>query len=314
MSDYRGRGDRRDPPSGPDADAGVAPTEGVDRRGRYRLPVVGEWLRRRDARADHLPAFRRRVRSAYDVDHLARTVVRRGIVDPSEDIVEALAAVHLSQSLERADAGSTAPPAVPVAESERFVVYYGVAPDAPAAVTGPYWTLAREASYRQVHATFGERFAERIESEYEHRCRTLLEKGGWLVLAKPTAAWVGSEETWTLTATRAPREGYGIRGVDDARDERRDYALTDGPLMCRTVRPDADGGWRVLDATALAPRDRDDPRSIWRLVREDFAAWRGVDRDVEEPRPRPDSTVGRRATGPSVPGRCRTTGSAPNGD
>lgn len=304
MSDYRRRVDRRDPPSTGRVDVDGTPIDRHDRRAIERVPLLGAWMRRRRARATRLPGFRRRVGSAYDVDLLARTVVRRGIVDPSEDIVEALAAVHLSQSL---DAHPT-DGAVTVAESDRFVVYYGVAPDAPPTVSGPYWTLAREASYRQVHAAFGEAFAEQIEADYDHRCRTLLEKGGWLVLAKPAAAWTAGGDSWTLTATRTPHEGYGIRGTTDARDVRRDYTLTDGPLLCRTVRPAAERE-RVVETDALAPGDGADPDAVWRLVREDFAAWRARERDSERSPGRTHVT-----DPPTPPWQSIGGASSPNGD
>ena len=268
MNEYsRGENDRGRP--------FIAPSRSTDASGGRildRLPLVGRWVRRRRARVEHLPALRRRVRDTYDVDRLAATVVRAGIVDPSEDIVDALAAVHLSRLLDPDGASS----AVPVAETERFVVHYGMAPDSPSTVSGPLWTLAREASYRQARATLGSEFVERVEADYGHHCRTLLGKGGWLVLSKPPERWT-SEPTWTLTATRTPRDGYGVRGTCDDADLRREYALTDGRLTCRTVRPGRDGTPRsVIDRSALAPADRTDYRAVWGLVAADFEVWRAV--------------------------------------
>lgn len=288
----------------------VTDTGGTERasadRPLHRVPLVGGWLRRRRAREERLPAFRRRVRESYDVDHLAATVVRKGIVDPSEDVVEALATAHLSRSLD-AERGDEPGGTVPVAETERFVVHYGAAPNAPSAVSGPLWTLAREASYRQVRATFGDSFVEDVETDFEAHCRTLLEKGGWLVLAKPVEAWADTPE-WSLTATRPPETGYGIRGTVEGSDVRRDYALTDGPLMCRTVRSGDDGeSSAVLDTTALAPPDHSDPLAVWSLVAADFGAWRDAAAKANDP-PRDSPAVVR--TGDR---RRRAVGS-PDGD
>lgn len=301
------RGRRRHPTVPPPADDGVetgvggdgtgggggdddpsphVPVTDLDRRPTHRVPLVGPWLRRRRARTAHLDAFRRRVEAAYDLERVAATVVRKGIVDPTEDVIEALATLHLSASL---DARAVVGGCVPVAETERFVCYYGAADAAPPGITSPLWTLAREASYRQVVASFGSAFAERVEARFAPRRRTLLGKDGWLVLAKPETAWADGR-TWTLRATGAPRERYAIRGTCPDVAPRRDYALAGGPLLCRTVGRE-DGADVVRETDTAAPPVGRHPHAVWEVVAEDFAAWcadargrpTGEDDDVSSP-------------------------------